>query len=173
MTPPRSELNFLLLILQKLPEDSQTGIRFGTAIASAVVEILSAAEAQTLAVRPAQQLGIHLQHERSGQHLVKIDAVVLKQKRPFVRLVLVFKTARQHCPNRQGELPQKGRGAAVADRVERGREHRLQDQDTRRVPNAADRPNRLLNGLLPAEIQLGEIQRRLEGLHAVRRFYEL
>lgn len=173
MTPPRSELNFLLLILQKLPEDSQTGIRFGTAIASAVVEILSAAEAQTLAVRLAQQLGIHLQHERSGQHLVKIDAVVLEQKRPFVRLVLVLQTARQHCPNRQGDLPQEGRGAAVADRVERGREHRLQDQHARRVPDAAARLNRLLHGLLPAEIQLGEIQRRLEGLHAVRRFYDL
>lgn len=85
------------------------------------------------------------------------------RKRPLVGVVLMFQLADQDGLHRERHVPRKGRGAAVADAVERRGERTRQDQDAGSVADLAAAPHRLRHGLAAAEGLPAQVQRHLIG----------
>ena len=75
--------------------------------------------ADALAVRPAKQLRIHVQHERGRQDLVQIGHIpLLQEESPLICLILPLERTGEHSMHRPGDAAFKRRGAAVADSVQ-------------------------------------------------------
>ena len=82
-----------------------------------MIQIFATSVAQTLALRLAQQLGVHIQHKHRANNIVQIGGIRLQGKYPFIFILFVGQFLHQDHIDGDFYVPGKVGGATIADTV--------------------------------------------------------